>query len=284
MDSFCGTCRWHTFVNETCQQCWYPYCKSCLDHFMCDICTKRSDRYACDIICRQICLSGVEVCKFSNDTCYNCKDGFYSAKNVCKTCAYTGCQTCTNATLCETCKTGYWGKHCNLTCSSGCVNNTCNIEDGSCVCDDGYFGKACQHECAKTCPLSRVKENKTLCNSITGECSYCKTGFFGQFCDSTCNSNCSAGECKQMSGQCLACPLNETYGKACEHRCSNSCGQNKCYAEDGNCSLGCILNTTALSVNLNARLTVSPRRIGSCVMTMVRVWEVALMGTAETNV
>ena len=163
-------------------------------------------------------------------------------ENACKRCAYTGCQTCTNATLCETCKTGYWGKHCNLTCSGGCVNNTCNIEDGSCVCNDGYFGKTCQHECAKTCPLSSMRANKTLCNSITGECSYCKTGFFGQFCDSTCNSNCEDGECKQMSGKCSACPLNETYGDACEKPCSKKCNQRQCHVESGNCSLGCIPN------------------------------------------
>jgi len=42
--------------------------------------------------------------------------------------------------------------------------------------------------------------------------------------------------------------------------------------------------TTALSVNFHARPTASPRRIGSCVMPTVRVWAVAVMGTAENNV
>ena len=93
-----------------------------------------------------------------------------------------------------------------------------------------------------TCFLKCENKQKSQCNSITGECSNCKTGYFGRFCNSTCSSSCLAGECNQMSGQCLACPLNETHGKACEHRCSNSCDQNKCYAEEGNCSLGCILN------------------------------------------
>jgi len=47
--------------------------------------------------------------------------------------------------------------------------------------------------------------------------------------------------------------------------------------------LGAFPPTTALGVNLHVRPTASPRRIGSCVMPTVRVWEVALMGTAETN-
>ena len=83
---------------------------------------------------------------------------------------------------------------------------------------------------------------QTQCNPITGECTHCQTGYFGRFCDSTCNFNCSGRECEQMTGTCLACPLNQTYGGACENQCSKSCDQNKCYAEDGNCSLGCFLN------------------------------------------
>ena len=194
---------------------------------------------ACHVLCQHY-DRGIEVCRFSNDTCYMCKDTYYSKQKTCVRCTYSGCQTCTNATLCETCKTGYWGKHCNLTCSSGCVNNTCNITDGSCECEEGYFGRACQYECAKTCATSIVEANKTLCNSTTGECRHCKTGYFGRFCYYSCSPNCADGECDQMSGKCSACPLNETYGDACEKPCSRKCNQGQCHVKSGNCTLGCI--------------------------------------------
>jgi len=272
------SCRSFLFDDTQCQRCWYPYCQMCPEAYMCNRCIRDSDKISqyCDMACDDLCYQygrGIEVCRFSNETCYMCKDGYYPSKTTCGRCTYSGCQTCTDATRCETCKTGYWGEQCNstcsigclnstcnigdgsceckdgywgekcnLTCSSGCQNNTCHKQDGSCVCKEGYFGKQCQQECAYTCVSSSVGMNQTLCNHITGECTHCKTGFFGRLCDSRCNLNCSARECEQMTGTCLACPLNKTFGGACENQCSNSCDQNKCYAKDGNCSLGCILN------------------------------------------
>jgi len=215
METMCRCDRSFSFNDTKCQRCWLPYCETCSKSYYCDSCisdtygSKYCDR-SCDYICRDY-RNGIEVCRFSDDTCYMCKDGYYLNQTTvtCVPCNYSGCKTCSDATRCETCNAGYWGTQCNLTCSSGCVNNTCHKADGSCVCIEGNFGKQCQHECAYTCASSSLDMNQTLCNHITGECTHCQTGYFGRF---------------------------------CENQCSKSCDQTKCYAEDGNCSMGCILN------------------------------------------
>ena len=244
----CPHCDRDFIFNTQCQQCWYPYCQTCSSYsYECDRCINSSltSKPYCDYryVCYKLCMHydmGREICGFSNNTCYVCKDGYFLNQTTCVRCTYSACQTCTDATNCKTCKNGYWGEHCDSACSSGCLHNMCNMTDGSCECKEGYFGESCQHVCAHTCASSSMGTNKTLCNSITGECHNCKTGYFGQFCNFSCSPKCSMSECDQISGKCRACPLNESHGNVCEKRCSHLCRDSQCHVESGSCSLGCI--------------------------------------------
>ncbi|XP_061169367.1 uncharacterized protein LOC133178662 [Saccostrea echinata] len=127
------------------------------------------------------------------------------------------------------CNARHYGSNCSKKCSVNCVQEICNIINGSCIfgCKSGYYGHMCNESCSLSCP--------SACDRYTGYCDgICPVDYFGHFCKKLCNSNC-AGGCNRETGLCEYGCIEGKFGEACEETCSIGCNSS-CEQDNGNCS------------------------------------------------
>ncbi|XP_046555213.1 uncharacterized protein LOC124264517 [Haliotis rubra] len=129
----------------------------------------------------------------------------------------------------EGCVRGYHGDQCNISCSGGCLNETCNIGDGHCTlgCKETYIGDFC---------------NETSDLPVHEQCSW---GIYGENCDKTCPSNCYPDQrknlihCQKDTGKCSEGCVRGYHGDQCNISCSGGCLKETCNPGNGHCTLGC---------------------------------------------
>ena len=132
----------------------------------------------------------------------NCSVGYggYPCEPCPKNCGDTGCN---KQLICHECDPGFYEDYCNLTCSTNCINVTCN-RDGSCTCKKGFDGFGC---CPENCEGG--------CNDTTFICSSCKEEYHGDSCTERCkNERCKNG-CTQDGGKCYKC-IKGYWGDICD--------------------------------------------------------------------
>ncbi|XP_061185157.1 protein draper-like [Saccostrea echinata] len=89
-------------------------------------------------------------------------------------------------------KAGVYGSNCSAPCPVNCLEQTCNIVNGTCLgCASGYIGQMCKDECQwgwygagciRKC-TGHCERNNT-CNHVTGYCEAgCAAGWMGKQCD-----------------------------------------------------------------------------------------------------
>ncbi|XP_052763610.1 multiple epidermal growth factor-like domains protein 10 isoform X2 [Mya arenaria] len=209
----------------------YRNCLECADQNFtggtCNRCIEGKYGSQCDLNCPLSCLSCDSATK-----CSLCKKGFNditcSVKLECLDNCYN--DTCLYPSICDLCKDGYFGDHCNVSCSENCRYGTCT-EGGSCIggCKDGFSGAKCE---LKICPVN--------CNcDQNNRCFGCKENYFGPSCSLTCSS-CKDYQCPEhplMTEKCNACEEG-TYGNLCNETCRQHCLNNRCNQDDGSCACG----------------------------------------------
>ncbi|KAK7481923.1 hypothetical protein BaRGS_00026831, partial [Batillaria attramentaria] len=121
------------------------------------------------------------------------------------------------------CEAGYWGDQCDKTCNRGCVDGTCNRDDGQCqcapgwrepscaVCDDSHYGQDCSRDCGRC-------TGGVPCH-ITGRCPSCEPGYVPPLCQNS-------------------CPVKK-YGQNCALSCGHCADNVTCHHVDGHCPDGC---------------------------------------------
>uniref|UniRef100_A0A8W8MGE6 EGF-like domain-containing protein n=1 Tax=Magallana gigas TaxID=29159 RepID=A0A8W8MGE6_MAGGI len=105
--------------------------------------------------------------------CRQCADRWYLSGTNCLNCP-ENCSFCLSDVECMECKNNlYYGKTCDLTCNTACINKTCDIT-GYCKegCEDGKYGGKCDQDCVEHCI---IWHNST--NSLE-----CEAGYFGESC------------------------------------------------------------------------------------------------------
>lgn len=113
------------------------------------------------------------------------------------------------------CKSGVYGRNCDMPCPFNCAYNTCHIHLGTCYickpgwtgticnakCREGWYGNNCSHQCVGHC------RDGTFCNHVTGHCERgCDAGWTGFICEKQC--------------------IDGTYGYNCVNNCSGHCLNN----------------------------------------------------------
>ena len=95
---------------------------------------------------------------------------------------------CTNG-----CELNTWGVRCTSACPESCADG-CNQTDGVCVsCRDGWYGDFCNMSCPNNC-LDQT------CDMDSGVCEGCRDGWKGTECNETCLDNCL--QCEQYEAGC----------------------------------------------------------------------------------
>ena len=194
-----GSCKCEVgYAGNPCTEC--PFnCDptGCYDDFHCYTCDTGSYGDFCNQTCSNHCLNN--IC--NRDGRCNCSVGYGGHPcEVCpKNCSNTGCN---ERLICHECDLSFYGDYCNLTCSTNCINDTCN-RDGSCTCKEGFDGFGC---CPEYCEGG--------CNDRTFGCSSCKEGYHGDFCRERCPDNCKK-DCTQNEGICNKC-IKGFSGDSCD--------------------------------------------------------------------
>ncbi|KAH3875438.1 hypothetical protein DPMN_038704 [Dreissena polymorpha] len=122
-----------------------------------------------------------------------------------------------------TCKTGFYGTRCDLSCSPNCAANingviSCSKDLGLCDeqrCRPGYWDTTCTIQCSAAC--LRDSAGNRICQFSNGTCIVgCEDTYFGSECDS---AGCVTGR----------------YGDRCEFSCLDTCNDNTCGRTSGVC-------------------------------------------------
>ncbi|WAR30160.1 PTPRS-like protein [Mya arenaria] len=207
----CASCRKSNGDCFSCEQGYYLHngkCNTCDTH--CDVCIATwclscFNGYwgeTCEYSCNESCAS----CRKWNGNCISCDPGYYVYNGKCNTCD-THCAECV-ATLCTSCRDGYWGISCQNICTANCAS--CNIWTGDCLsCEPGYRGGTCEERCVEYC---------LECDRLNGNCISCDKGHWGYACDA-CNVQCKT--CNHSNG-CLECNVGY-YGQTCDKECGAYC-------------------------------------------------------------
>ena len=194
-----GTCKCDVgYAGHPCTECPINCDKTgCNDNFHCYTCNPGFYGDFCNQTCSEHCVHN----KCDRDGRCSCNVGYagHPCKACPKNCDITGCN---EQLICDKCDPGFYGDYCNLTCSTNCINDTCN-RDGSCICKEGFDGFSC---CPENC--------KGDCNETTFVCSSCQEGFHGDFCVKRCPYNCKEG-CTQGKGICNKC-IKGYWGDICD--------------------------------------------------------------------
>ena len=184
-----GRCRCNVgYAGHPCSKC-PSNCGNtgCDDSFHCYTCQLGFYGDYCNQSCSEHCKNN--WCDRSGRCQCNVGYGGHPCEACPANCDSTGCD---KQLKCHECDPGFYGDYCNLTCSTNCINGTCN-RDGSCSCKKGFAGLGC---CPENCEGG--------CNDTTFVCSSCKEGYHGDFCTETCPNNCKNG-CTQNEGICKEC-------------------------------------------------------------------------------
>ncbi|XP_053379805.1 multiple epidermal growth factor-like domains protein 10 isoform X2 [Mercenaria mercenaria] len=211
-----------------------PFCDTCIQGKYGSSCKQNCSLKCTNALCENEtgnCFSC--TANFDGDRCNTCKNGFYGRNciSLCpsqcfnKSCDiksgkcdfgctinYSGdkccvksdkCIECFSGTECQKCKSGYFSKLCEKTCSANCLDS-CDISTGVCSdCIINHFGPFCNLKCSENCNVSRSSATRD-CASSDGICMFgCKQGFFGLKCNETCSSLCIDTLCRQESGICV---------------------------------------------------------------------------------
>ena len=274
-DKISGICpsgcldNWYLDSNQICREC-RSRCSRCTDFSSCSACA--SNNYW-GPKCEWDCLNCSGNCT-KDDGCLTCYENYYRSYNgtlqghVCKKCP-DSCLTCDSATVCKTCKNGYWGQRCQYKCT-GC-SKMCDKDYGCTTgCSVGFFQSRTQNiyhciscinycenclsetDCLKcfngyyprnkeTCISCSDKCKDKKCDQFTGSClEGCMDRYAGELCDNRCLSNCLICE-RYDSDTCISCDSG-FYGDKC-HQCSQYCKQEietqRCYEGNGTCKYGC---------------------------------------------
>uniref|UniRef100_A0A8W8KID3 EGF-like domain-containing protein n=1 Tax=Magallana gigas TaxID=29159 RepID=A0A8W8KID3_MAGGI len=183
---YCEKCK-IGYMGDVCNQSCPDHCVHCDQNgYKCLTCVNKRNQtcaYGCEDgwfgeLCDDKCSAAVLNCVqcFLTDNapvCTHCADRWYLMDTNCIKCP-ENCSLCVSSEECLECKnTFYYGKTCNLTCNTACINKTCDIT-GICEhgCDNSKYGKECDKECMKHC--------KTCLNSTM--CLECEDGYFGKSC------------------------------------------------------------------------------------------------------
>ncbi|XP_053386742.1 multiple epidermal growth factor-like domains protein 6 [Mercenaria mercenaria] len=253
------------------------HCRSCIDGYFGDLCDRNCPENCSSCLSATKCLN----CKtgFKGNICENecsnckygtkcrqhdgyceedCADGLYDT--MCDKTCLKECKTCARSShfKCSSCIHGKYGRRsingeayltCKLDCSTTCLNNSCNEENGRCLhgCFQGLWGAKCDSLCPTNCKNGKCFDNDGACSEG------CKEGYFGRKCSLRCNHNdsycseCLADDNGQYEG-CVMCtkgyyPTNGLTDQLKHKRCgpcSPNCSRNECNTTNGFCLHGCI--------------------------------------------
>ncbi|XP_067678260.1 multiple epidermal growth factor-like domains protein 6 [Haliotis asinina] len=176
----------------------------------------RNEMYGenCESNCSRACINS--TCEFSlernSPVCSSgCVDGYHG--QYCENRCPAACLSCSDKSVCISCKPGLYGQTCSETCSSNCKGCWC-FRNGTCAkgCIEGYHGQVCEVQCEANCQS---------CDQTSGRCLSCKPGWCGVNCDQFC-SGCKRGICT-VDGE---CPLGCNPGYA-GTLCSDSLHENE---------------------------------------------------------
>ncbi|KAH3875380.1 hypothetical protein DPMN_038644 [Dreissena polymorpha] len=195
------------------------------------ICTNGCDIGYYDVYCDKNCSDRCrnrDCATTANDCRQECAYGYYGNgyyAGGCNTpCLFANCDTCNkDSGQCSTCKTGFYGTRCDLSCSPNCAANingviSCSKDLGLCDeqrCRPGYWDTTCTIQCSATC--LRDSAGNRICQFSNGTCIVgCEDTYFGSECDS---AGCVTGR----------------YGDRCEFSCLDTCNDNTCGRTSGVC-------------------------------------------------
>ncbi|WAR30166.1 PTPRS-like protein, partial [Mya arenaria] len=198
---YCSQCKYGYYLkNNICHNCG-SQCKLC-SIYSCQSCYDGYWGNTCENNCYESCAS----CSKSNGYCFSCEPGYYVHNGNCYPCD-THCAVC-SATLCTSCRDGYWGNKCENSCTGRC--SLCQKSNGGCLsCKPGYMGSTCDDLCVEYC---------LECDRLNGNCISCDKSHWGYACDA-CNVQCKI--CNQSNG-CLECNVGY-YGQTCDKDCGVYC-------------------------------------------------------------
>lgn len=165
----------------------------------------------CDLECDNKCKD--KICIKDNGKCVDCIENYYKDINGnCTECPTNCFSKCNLEEGCSECSFNY-GKWCNLTCPSNCLENKCEKNSGFCLnCKNNFYGKICNESCFG-CKDNCIKDN--------GECinHNCNFNYFGSGnCNKKCSSKCIGG-CDLFNGFCNKCSDKNYFGNDCQFNC-----------------------------------------------------------------
>lgn len=259
-----GTCTfgcligyWKNNCSGTCPNCGYGNCNRTTGNCLIQECNAGFFGANCNSICPEYCevnpITGMKFCDFNSGACtYGCKFGHWGStcsSNCSVNCKPNGTLSDTvpkcnqnNGACLYTCNNGYYQPNCTATCLTKCVDNTCDVNLGTCQecaktnpgylcstgnCPIGKKGIDCSEDCpSKTCLFNQ-------CERYNGICKGCATGVWGDLCDTQC-PNCKTGtECEQNTGYCIQGCKDGHYGNSCNKTCDSLCSS--CERQSGAC-------------------------------------------------
>ncbi|WAR16752.1 PEAR1-like protein [Mya arenaria] len=279
--SLCFSCTSGWF-GQTCQYWCSDYCTNgiCDENNAVCRCSQNYKGETCDQcadgrfgeICEHNCSLGCEsgnctreigfcLCKsgWSGQRCDTCTNDYFG--DNCDFKCEPNCVSCNGHFDCQSCMAGKYGTVCQLTCPKGCLEDICDISDGSChSCKDGYFGTHCNNTCPQKCQTC----------DVNGQCLTCKSGSLSlqsqcncridmcvneQVCNSCKNSSffVDSGECCPCDiAECLSCAkINDSViCRICNGgffsskrgrclKCYSICNEHACNSSTGKCQRGC---------------------------------------------
>ena len=134
-----GRCKCNVgYAGHPCKEC-PPNCDhtGCDDDFHCILCSPGSFGSFCNQTCSENCVDN--RCNRDGKCPCNVGYGGHPCEPCPKNCGDTGCD---EQLICHQCDPGFYGDYCNFSCSTNCIDGTCN-RDGSCTCKKGFNGFGC---------------------------------------------------------------------------------------------------------------------------------------------
>ncbi|KAK7493650.1 hypothetical protein BaRGS_00015162, partial [Batillaria attramentaria] len=176
---------------------------------LCELQVEGCERDIYGVGCTQVCSPGcvdgrvTTTCDSITGHCLNgCQSGWWGAKcdEECSSQCDGPCDTNNGHCFsCKGCAPEFHGMKCETPCGYGCINKTCNRQDGACSCQslwsppncaaethaeifdpecrDGYYGREACRPCGHC-------TNNTVCDNNNGHCpDGCVDGYSGDLCD-----------------------------------------------------------------------------------------------------